>query len=89
MKYLLTIAAHGDNPGDALRHAAAVLRGAIHDGHPRDFVIGDSRGSAGATWRQLTSTDNGDPTTSIRRAGSRVPAWLDQALNEGDGTYRP
>lgn len=91
MKYLLTIEANGDTAADAIRHARAVLESATHEGTPRGSVIGDARGSASATWRLLTLTDEGDATTALRRIGftprrQGPPTWLSQALYQGNGT---
>lgn len=86
MKFLLTIEAHGKTPEAAIGYVKRILDDSARHGKPIGFAMGDSQGSAGSTWRVLTCTDEGDDTTELRRV---TPEWLSQAMNEGDGAYRP
>jgi hypothetical protein len=88
MKFLLSIDAHADTPEDAIRLVRLALGGAVFGGKPKGIVMGDSHGTAGVTWRVLSMTSEGDSSTGVRRVGG-TPEWLSQAMNEGDGVYRP
>lgn len=76
MKFLLTIEAHGSTPDAAIRYVRGILDASVKNGKPIGFVMGDSAGSAGSTWRVLTCTDEGDDTTQLRPIPDGQPSCV-------------